>query len=320
MAVSQPPGLGFGGSWSSFGGASEEVPTPPTTPSLPPPPPGAAPPSLESLRRQLDSPAPAPSVVGPPSRQRSYGTLGERLGEGLRPPIGWNSSVASDAVFEPPERPSTAPVDDRARARDQQNVALLISSMQELTAVVATHSEEIRRLREDCRAFARRDAINEALSDVALRARSEGDHNRAALERVERRLAQLEGGLNGRVEGLKDPLVAAAERLSTRDARYPPPPNGHYDARGPRGTPNGHSAPPNGHYERPRGTPNGHSPSNGHYPPPEGRGPYPPPNNGEAPPRFLTPADVPNGHGAPPNGHYDARGPRAPPPNGFRGV
>ena len=82
MAVSQPPGLGFGGSWSSFGGASEEVPTPPTTPSLPPPPPGAAPPSLESLRRQLDSPAPAPSVVGPPSRQRSYGTLGERLGEG----------------------------------------------------------------------------------------------------------------------------------------------------------------------------------------------------------------------------------------------
>ena len=102
--------------------------------------------------------------VGPPSRRRSYGTLGERLGEGLRPPIGWNSSVASDAVFEPPERPSTAPVDDRARARDQQNVALLISSMQELTAVVATHSEEIRRLREDCRAFARRDAINEALS------------------------------------------------------------------------------------------------------------------------------------------------------------
>ena len=298
MAVSQPPGLGFGGSWSSFGAQSGDET--PSTPALPPPPPGADPPSLESLRRQLDHPAPAPSVVGPPARQRSYGTLGERLGEGLRPPIGWNSSVASDAVFEPPERPSTAPVDDRARARDQQNVALLISSMQELTAVVATHSEEIRRLREDCRAFARRDAINEALSDVALRARSEGDHNRAALERVERRLAQLEGGLNGRVEGLKDPLVAAAERLSTRDQRYPPPPNGHYDARGAR-------------------TPNGHSPSNGHYPP-EGRGPYPPPNNGEAPPRFLTPADVPNGHGAPPNGHYDARGPRAPPPNGFRGV
>ena len=319
MAVSQPPGLGFGGSWSSFGAQSGDET--PSTPALPPPPPGADPPSLESLRRQLDHPAPAPSVVGPPARQRSYGTLGERLGEGLRPPIGWNSSVASDAVFEPPERPSTAPVDDRARARDQQNVALLISSMQELTAVVATHSEEIRRLREDCRAFARRDAINEALSDVALRARSEGDHNRAALERVERRLAQLEGGLNGRVEGLKDPLVAAAERLSTRDQRYPPPPNGHYDARGPRGPPNGHSAPPNGHYERPRGTPNGHSPSNGHYPPPEGRGPYPPPNNGEAPPRFLTPADVPNGHGAPPNGHYDARGPRAPPPSGaFRGV
>ena len=169
-------------------GASEEAPTPPTTPSLPPPPPGAAPPSLESLRRQLGSPAPAPSVVGPPSRQRSYGTLGERLGEGLRPPIGWNSSVASDAVFEPPERPSTAPVDDRARARDQQNVALLISSMQELTAVVATHSEEIRRLREDCRAFARRDAINEALSDVACGRPPSGDHNRAALERVERRL------------------------------------------------------------------------------------------------------------------------------------
>ena len=105
--------------------------------------------------------------------------------------------------------------------------------------------------------------------------------------------------MNGRVEGLKDPLVAAAERLSTRDQRYPPPPNGHYDARGAR-------------------TPNGHSPSNGHYPP-EGRGPYPPPNNGEAPPRFLTPADVPNGHGAPPNGHYG--GPRAPPPTGaFRGV
>ena len=69
--------------------------------------------------------------------------------------------------------------------------------------------------------------------------------------------------------------------LSTRDARYPPPPNGHYG---------------------PRGTPNGHSPSNGHNPP-EGRGPYPPPNNGEAPPRFLTPADVPNG-----------------PTGGFRGV
>ena len=134
MAVSQPPGLGFGGSWSSFGAQSGDET--PTTPALPPPPPGADPPSLESLRRQLDHPAPAPSVVGPPARQRSYGTLGERLGEGLRPPIGWNSSVASDAVFEPPERPSTAPVDDRARARDQQNVALLISSMQELTAVV----------------------------------------------------------------------------------------------------------------------------------------------------------------------------------------
>ena len=283
MAVSQPPGLGFGGSWSSFGGASEEAPTPPTTPSLPPPPPGAAPPSLESLRRQLGSPAPAPSVVGPPSRRRSYGTLGERLGEGLRPPIGWNSSVASDAVFEPPERPSTAPVDDRARARDQQNVALLISSMQELTAVVATHSEEIRRLREDCRAFARRDAINEALSDVALRARSEGDHNRAALERVERRLAQLEGGIGRATESLKDPLVAAAERLSTRDARYPPSPNGHYDARGPRG-------------------PNGHSPSNG-YAPRDDAGYARAPPNGEAPPRFLTPADVPNG-----------------PTGGFRGV
>ena len=318
MAVSQPPGLGFGGSWSSFGAQSGDET--PSTPALPPPPPGADPPSLESLRRQLDHPAPAPSVVGPPARQRSYGTLGERLGEGLRPPIGWNSSVASDAVFEPPERPSTAPVDDRARARDQQNVALLISSMQELTAVVATHSEEIRRLREDCRAFARRDAINEALSDVALRARSEGDHNRAALERVERRLAQLEGGLNGRVEGLKDPLVAAAERLSTRDQRYPPPPNGHYDARGPRGPPNGHSAPPNGHYGGPRGTPNGHSPSNGHYAPRDDAG-YARPPTGEAPPRFLTPADVPNGHSAPPNGHYDARGPRAPPPNGgFRGV
>ena len=318
MAVSQPPGLGFGGSWSSFGGASEEAPTPPTTPSLPPPPPGAAPPSLESLRRQLDSPAPAPSVVGPPSRRRSYGTLGERLGEGLRPPIGWNSSVASDAVFEPPERPSTAPVDDRARARDQQNVALLISSMQELTAVVATHSEEIRRLREDCRAFARRDAINEALSDVALRARSEGDHNRAALERVERRLAQLEGGIGRATESLKDPLVAAAERLSTRDARYPPSPDGRYDARGPRGPPNGHGASPNGHYDA-RGPPNGHSPSNG-YAPRDDAG-YARPPTGEAPPRFLTPADVPNGHSAPPNGHYDARGPRAPPPNGaFRGV
>ena len=59
----------------------------------------------------------------------------------------------------------------------------------------------------------------------------------------------------------------------------------------------------------------------GYAPRDEGRGPYPPPNNGEAPPRFLTPADVPNGHGAPPNGHYDARGPRAPPPAGaFRGV
>ena len=222
------------------------------------------------------------------------------MGEGLRPPIGWNSSVASDAVFEPPERPSTAPVDDRARARDQQNVALLISSMQELTAVVATHSEEIRRLREDCRAFARRDAINEALSDVALRARSEGDHNRAALERVERRLAQLEGGIGRATESLKDPLVAAAERLSTRDARYPPPPNGHYDARGPRGTPNGHGASPNGHYDA-RGPPNGHSPSNG-YAPRDDAG-YARPPTGEAPPRFLTPADVPSG-----------------PTGGFRGV
>ena len=144
-----------------------------------------------------------------------------------------------------------------------------------------------------------------------MRARSEGDHNRAALERVERRLAQLEGGIGRATESLKDPLVAAAERLSTRDARYPPSPNGHYDARGPRGTPNGHSAPPNGHYDA-RGPPNGHSPTNGY-----GRAPPP---NGEAP-RFLTPADVPNGHGAPPNGHYDARGPRAPPPAGaFRGV
>jgi hypothetical protein len=172
--------------------------------------------------------------------------------------------------------------------------------MQELTAVVATHSEEIRRLREDCRAFARRDAINEALSDVALRARSEGDHNRAALERVERRLAQLEGGIGRATESLKDPLVAAAERLSTRDARYPPSPNGHYDARGPRGTPNGHGASPNGHYDA-RGPPNGHSPSNG-YAPRDDAG-YARPPTGEAPPRFLTPADVPNG-----------------PTGGFRGV
>ena len=47
---------------------------------------------------------------------------------------------------------------------------------------MVAYSRRTRQLREDCRAFARRDAINEALSDVALRARSEGHHNRAALE------------------------------------------------------------------------------------------------------------------------------------------
>ena len=135
-----------------------------------------------------------------------------------------------------------------------------------------------------------------------MRARSEGDHNRAALERVERRLAQLEGGIGRATESLKDPLVAAAERLSTRDQRYAPAPspNGHYDARGPRGTPNGHGASPNGHYDA-RGPPNGHSPSNG-YAPRDDAG-YARPPTGEAPPRFLTPADVPNG-----------------PTGGFRGV
>ena len=44
MAVSQPPGLGFGGSWSSFGAQSGDET--PSTPALPPPPPGADPPSL----------------------------------------------------------------------------------------------------------------------------------------------------------------------------------------------------------------------------------------------------------------------------------
>jgi len=273
-----PPGLGFG-SWSSFGNASD-VDAPATPPA---PPAGGAPPSLESLRRQLDGPAPAPSVVGPP-RSGSYVTLGERLGggEGFHPSVGWGSSTASDTIFEPPERPSTAPVDDRARARDQQNVALLISSMQELTAVVATHSEEIRRLREDCRAFARREAINEALSDVALRAQSEGDHNRGALDRVERRLAQLEGPLTLAAERLgspEGPLISAAERLSTREPYHlPPPPPGHY---APRGAEGGY----------PREAPGGHSP--GHYPRAAEAGA----------PRFLTPADVPTFE-----------------PNGFRGV
>ena len=107
--------------------------------------------------------------------------------------------------------------------------------------------------------------------------------------------------------------MAAAEALARATGLNPyPPPNGHYDARGPRSTPNGHSAPPNGHYDaRGARTPNGHDASpNGHYArrattraaeraPAERRG---------AARATCAPADVPNGTARRRTADYDGRG------------
>jgi len=160
-------------------------------------------PSVESLREQLEQTsvepqgAPAYGTLGerlgdaPPPVAPAYGTLGERLGD-ARGPLAWAAdggrgfSNVVEPHFEPPERPRTAPLHtaDGARARDQQNIALLIASMQELTAVVAKHSEELRGLREDCRASSRRAAISP--SAIAATPRAQRGRRVAAPPRARR--------------------------------------------------------------------------------------------------------------------------------------
>ena len=137
-------------------------------------------PTLESLQRQLAHSdgneggdyAPRRSPFDGSGSNRSYATLGERLGDDDRAAYAWGA----------PERPQTAPLPEataeRRKTAEQANIQLLISSMQELTAVVARHSDELRRLREDNRAYARRDAalqdsfgaVDHALRDESARA------------------------------------------------------------------------------------------------------------------------------------------------------
>lgn len=97
------------------------------------------------------------------SSRKTY-SLGERV-EMYRP-----------AMWAPLERPESAPLE---RRREASNLALLVSSLQELTAVVARQGEEIRELKDEAR------ATREALHDVR-------DSAADALHRFEARLAAVE--------------------------------------------------------------------------------------------------------------------------------
>ena len=152
-------------------------------------------PTLESLQRQLAHSDgneggdydPRRSPFDGSASNRSYATLGERLGDDDRAAYAWGA----------PERPQTAPLPEataeRRKTAEQANIQLLISSMQELTAVVARHSDELRRLREDNRAYARRDAaLQDSFGAVDHALRDESARTAAALERVDARLRALE--------------------------------------------------------------------------------------------------------------------------------
>ncbi|KAJ1458649.1 hypothetical protein M885DRAFT_513176 [Pelagophyceae sp. CCMP2097] len=108
-------------------------------------------------------------------RQRSYSTLGGRM------------AMHDDSYA--PARPSTAPLPipegGRRESSDQANLALLISSMQALTAVVAQHGEELRHLREENRSL-------RAAAAVAAEARDQSTMALQSMTRMEARFAALE--------------------------------------------------------------------------------------------------------------------------------
>ena len=81
----------------------------------------------------------------------------------------------------------------RRERAEQHNIALLIASMQELTAVVSRHGEEIRELRDAQHRDARcsLDAYDAARSASAT-AREHAERSASALERIDARLEQLE--------------------------------------------------------------------------------------------------------------------------------
>lgn len=107
----------------------------------------------------------------------SYSMLGERVAD-----IGYRQYTRpGEALWTPLERPESAPL-PIDRTRETSNLALLVSSLQELTTVVARQGEEIRELKQEVSTFSHRETrIQDACAAL-----------NSALRRVESRLTHLD--------------------------------------------------------------------------------------------------------------------------------
>eukprot|EP00635_Sarcinochrysidales_sp_CCMP3193_P009613 CAMPEP_0118913686 /NCGR_PEP_ID=MMETSP1166-20130328/14386_1 /TAXON_ID=1104430 /ORGANISM="Chrysoreinhardia sp, Strain CCMP3193" /LENGTH=398 /DNA_ID=CAMNT_0006853251 /DNA_START=73 /DNA_END=1269 /DNA_ORIENTATION=- len=96
-----------------------------------------------------------------------------------------------------PDRPESAPppptpAQNRPRHTEMANIALLVRSLQELTAVVARHGEELRSVRDESRLYARRDTLQETITALAHAARDDSSRTNDTVKRVEDRIDHLE--------------------------------------------------------------------------------------------------------------------------------
>lgn len=107
----------------------------------------------------------------------AYSMLGERVAD-----IGYRQYTRpGEALWTPLERPESAPL-PIDRTRETSNLALLVSSLQELTTVVARQGEEIRELKQEVGTFSHRETrIQDACAAL-----------NNALRRVESRLTHLD--------------------------------------------------------------------------------------------------------------------------------
>mmetsp|Transcript_20359 Transcript_20359/g.26391 ORF Transcript_20359/g.26391 Transcript_20359/m.26391 type:complete len:382 (-) Transcript_20359:482-1627(-) len=118
----------------------------------------------------------------------------------------------SEALWMPTDRPESAPPPPTIAAHGGKpfrqhhqtaNIALLVRSLSELTAVVARHGEDLRALREESRLYARRETLHETLTAISHATREDASRTNTLLTRLEakldsldRRLSKLEGTAN----------------------------------------------------------------------------------------------------------------------------
>lgn len=163
---------------------------------------------------------------------RTYSMLAERVADiGYRP-----YSRPGEALWTPLERPESAPLPIENRQREASNLALLVSSLQELTTVVARQGEEIRELKEENRALAiRENRLHEACAAVNNAGRNDAEKLSEALRRLEGRLATIDRRLH-RVESDHPSATGSGgggsgsaqqhHRTSRRQHHSPPPRTG----------------------------------------------------------------------------------------------